>query len=50
MTAPTVDAVVRISGVDKLFGAEGGAVTTALQGINLDIRRGEFVSLIGPSG
>jgi NitT/TauT family transport system ATP-binding protein len=25
-------------------------VTTALQGINLDIRRGEFVSLIGPSG
>jgi NitT/TauT family transport system ATP-binding protein len=45
-----VDAVVRISGVDKLFGAEGGAVTTALEGINLDIRRGEFVSLIGPSG
>jgi NitT/TauT family transport system ATP-binding protein len=42
--------VVRISGVDKLFGSESGAVTTALQGINLDIRRGEFISLIGPSG
>ena len=44
------DAVVRISGVDKLFGNESGAITTALQGINLDIVRGEFVSLIGPSG
>ncbi|HEU5204730.1 MAG TPA: ABC transporter ATP-binding protein [Candidatus Limnocylindrales bacterium] len=44
------DTVVRISGVDKLFGSDGGAVTTALQGISLDIARGEFVSLIGPSG
>jgi NitT/TauT family transport system ATP-binding protein len=44
------DAVVRISGVDKLFGTDSGAVTTALQGINLDIRRAEFISLIGPSG
>jgi len=42
--------VVRISGVDKLFGTSGGGVTTALQGIDLDVRRGEFVSLIGPSG
>ena len=48
-TAPA-DAVVQISGVDKLFGSDSGAVTTALQGINLDIRRGEFISLIGPSG
>jgi NitT/TauT family transport system ATP-binding protein len=50
MTDQVDAAVVRISGVDKLFGTESGAVTTALQGINLDIRRGEFVSLIGPSG
>jgi NitT/TauT family transport system ATP-binding protein len=42
--------VVRISGVDKLFGTDGGTITTALQGINLDIGRGEFISLIGPSG
>jgi len=47
---PAADAVVRISGVDKLFGSDSGSVTTALQGINLDIGRGEFVSLIGPSG
>jgi NitT/TauT family transport system ATP-binding protein len=49
-TSASDEAVVRISGVDKLFGTDSGAVTTALQGINLDIRRGEFISLIGPSG
>jgi NitT/TauT family transport system ATP-binding protein len=48
MTEPT--AVVRISGVDKQFGSGGHVVTTALSGIDLEIRRGEFVSLIGPSG
>jgi NitT/TauT family transport system ATP-binding protein len=37
---------VAISGVSKQF--KGG--TTALEGIDLDIERGEFVSLIGPSG
>jgi NitT/TauT family transport system ATP-binding protein len=42
--------VVRITGVDKRFGAEGQTVTTALSGIDLEIGRGEFVSLIGPSG
>jgi NitT/TauT family transport system ATP-binding protein len=50
VTPAAADAVVRISGVDKLFGSDSGAVTTALQGISLDIGRGEFVSLIGPSG
>jgi NitT/TauT family transport system ATP-binding protein len=43
------DAVVRVRGVRKEFAARGGT-TTALEGINLDIGRGEFVSLIGPSG
>jgi NitT/TauT family transport system ATP-binding protein len=49
MTVST-DSVVRIAGVDKVFSRAGRVVTTALQGIDLDIRRGEFVSLIGPSG
>ena len=43
-------AVVRIVGVDKQFATDRQAVTTALSGIDLEIGRGEFVSLIGPSG
>jgi NitT/TauT family transport system ATP-binding protein len=43
--------VVRIGGLDKVFVTGGGSGrTTALQGIDLEIQRGEFVSLIGPSG
>jgi len=44
------DDVVAIRGVDKTFARDGRVVTTALEGIDLTIRRGEFVSLIGPSG
>ncbi len=36
---------VRFSGVRKSFGS-----VTALAGLDLDIREGEFVSLLGPSG
>ncbi len=39
--------VVSLRGLSKVFGK--GAVT-ALQGIELEVGRGEFVSLIGPSG
>jgi NitT/TauT family transport system ATP-binding protein len=44
--------VVVISAVDKVFArvARAGREVTALQGIDLTIRRGEFVTLIGPSG
>ena len=41
--------VVDVRGVRKVFGA-GGASLVALDGIDLEIRAGEFVSLIGPSG
>ncbi|HEY7701240.1 MAG TPA: ABC transporter ATP-binding protein [Candidatus Limnocylindrales bacterium] len=44
------DRVVRLSGVGRVFARRDGSVMTALEGIDLDIRRGEFVSLIGPSG
>ena len=49
MSEPTGTSVVRIEGVDKSFGTGSGAVK-ALDGINLTIGGGEFVSLIGPSG
>jgi NitT/TauT family transport system ATP-binding protein len=39
--------VVSLRDVTKSFGAQG---VTALQSIDLDVRPGEFVSLIGPSG
>jgi NitT/TauT family transport system ATP-binding protein len=41
--------VVRLAGVGKTFGAAPAPVV-ALADINLEIGRGEFVSLIGPSG
>jgi NitT/TauT family transport system ATP-binding protein len=40
-------AVVSLRNVTKSFGAGG---VTALQSVDLDVRPGEFVSLIGPSG
>ena len=47
---PGVGPVVRLSGVGREFARRDGSVMTALEGIDLDIERGEFVSLIGPSG
>jgi NitT/TauT family transport system ATP-binding protein len=40
------ETIVSLRGVDKTFGNG----TTALSGLDLDIRTGEFVSLLGPSG
>jgi NitT/TauT family transport system ATP-binding protein len=41
------DAVVSARGITKSFGKDG---VTALRDIDLEVARGEFVSLIGPSG
>lgn len=43
MTAP--DAIISIQSVDKHFGA-----FQAIHGVSMDIRHGEFFSLLGPSG
>ncbi|WP_298374106.1 ABC transporter ATP-binding protein [Azospirillum sp.] len=40
---------IEVRGVDKVF-ATGGHDVVALQGIDLTIRKGEFVCLLGPSG
>jgi NitT/TauT family transport system ATP-binding protein len=42
--------VVQLQAVDKVFSRGDQPATTALEGIDLAIRAGEFVSLIGPSG
>ena len=42
------DSYIRVSGVDKRYG--GSDASLVLQDINLDIRKGEFVSILGPSG
>jgi putative ABC transport system ATP-binding protein len=42
-------AIVRLAGVSKFFG-EGAAAIAALDDIHIEIREGEFVSLMGPSG
>jgi len=44
-----VDPHISINGISKTFKGRTGEVQ-ALQDINLDIRRGEFVSVLGPSG
>ena len=46
MSVPGRPPLVRLSRVDKVFGA--GVV--ALRGLSIDVRRGDFVSLLGPSG
>jgi NitT/TauT family transport system ATP-binding protein len=46
----TDQSVVQLQGVDKVFGGGDQPATTAVEGIDLAIRAGEFVSLIGPSG
>lgn len=44
----STDNYIRIADVDKRYG--GADSPLMLQGINLDIRQGEFVSILGPSG
>lgn len=48
-TASAASTAVEVRGVDKVFETRGGLVH-ALEGIDLTIAAGEFVSLIGPSG
>ncbi|MFL6065907.1 MAG: ABC transporter ATP-binding protein [Friedmanniella sp.] len=43
-------AAVRVRALDRVFAAKRGPGVSALQGVDLDVAPGEFVSLIGPSG
>ena len=45
------EAVIRVDRATKRYSVEGGrAQLTVLDAVSLDIRQGEFVSLVGPSG
>ena len=55
MDAPLPEAaaaapLIRLRGVDKVFGGTASGGTVALRGLTLDVRRGDFLSLLGPSG
>ena len=41
--------LVRVRGLDKKY-QRGGETTDVLQGLNLDVEKGEFVAFMGPSG
>ncbi len=43
------DALIQLSGITKTYG-QGQAAFQALRGVDLSIRQGEFVAIMGPSG
>lgn len=49
MTSVTMNPVLRLDNVAKTFVTPNGSVR-ALEPVSLDIRQGEFISIIGPSG
>jgi putative ABC transport system ATP-binding protein len=42
-------ALISLRGITKVFG-EGATAFAALKGVDIDIRRGDFVAVMGPSG
>jgi NitT/TauT family transport system ATP-binding protein len=42
--------MIAISGVTKTFQRRGGGSHLAIDAIDLEVREGEFVSILGPSG
>jgi NitT/TauT family transport system ATP-binding protein len=41
---------IRVERVGMTYQGDGGNAVTALEGVSLDIHKGEFISLLGPSG
>lgn len=47
---PGKPAMIRIANLEKRFNTRSGETVNALTNVNLDIREGEFISVVGPSG
>lgn len=45
----TTETLIKLRGLTKIYGS-GDASFHALRGVDLDIRRGEFLAVMGPSG
>jgi putative ABC transport system ATP-binding protein len=43
------DPIIRVRGLKKTFGS-GEVPVHALRGVDLDVKRGEFIAVVGPSG
>ncbi|MCO5124245.1 MAG: hypothetical protein M9915_10950, partial [Rhizobacter sp.] len=41
--------LIRLRGITKVYGS-GSTAFQALKGVDLDIRKGDFVAIMGPSG
>ena len=50
MVATAVSGKIQVHNVERIFHDAKGNEIVALEKINLDIRSGEFISLVGPSG
>jgi len=49
MTTPTQPWIIELQGITKVYGT-GDATMQALRGIDMRVREGEFVAMMGPSG
>ncbi len=47
--ADTVPEIIQVRGVRKVYHT-GDVDVQALRGVDLNVRRGEFVAVVGPSG
>ncbi|MBO4928269.1 MAG: ABC transporter ATP-binding protein [Clostridiales bacterium] len=45
-----MEKMIEVKNVSKVFGKKGGVMTQVLDGANLTVEKGEFVSLMGASG
>src|SRR5690348_16702233 len=50
MSSPTPAPVIELDGATKRFRSSSGGVHTAVRDLDLTVRAGEFVTVVGPTG